>query len=154
MRIAEALLERSDLQKRIEALRARVNANASYQEGEEPNEDAAALLEECLEATGKLARLVTAINLTNAVVTVDDGRSLTQLLAEREGLRAQHAILVTAADSAGGSRMQRQLRSELRQVTALPVGQLRSRADAVAVQLRAIDVTIQKANWEVELIGK
>lgn len=151
MKLAEALLERSDLQKRIDALRSRIVANASYQEGEEPAEDASALLVECDQALQKLEELVVAINLTNALATTADGRTITALLGARESLRARHSLLVHAADAAAGGRMPRQLRSELRQLSALAVPSLRAKADELAAQLRVLDAQIQRANWEVEL---
>ncbi|HEX4246760.1 MAG TPA: hypothetical protein VH008_02765, partial [Pseudonocardia sp.] len=61
------------------------------------------------------------------------------------------AVLVAAADAASGSGGYRQLRSELRQISALPVSQLRVRADGVARDVRELDARIQQANWSVEL---
>ena len=55
MKLAEALTARADLQRRIEQLRARITANARYQEGEEPAEDAAALLGEAEADLGSCA---------------------------------------------------------------------------------------------------
>ncbi|MFV0407644.1 MAG: DIP1984 family protein [Propioniciclava sp.] len=152
MKLAEALLARADLQKRIHSLQARIAANASYQEGEEPAEDAPALLAECSSALRELEQLITAINLTNTHATVADGRSLTAALATREILRAEHSMLVKAADAVGGYADFRQLRSELKQISALPVPDIRARADAVAKQLRETDVLIQRANWEVDVL--
>jgi hypothetical protein len=43
------------------------------------------------------------------------------------------------------------MRSELRQVSALPVAQLRSGADTVAQELRELDNRIQQANWSNDL---
>jgi hypothetical protein len=37
-------------------------------------------------------------------------------------------------------------------LSALSVGDLRSQADQVAQELRELDVRIQKANWEIELL--
>jgi hypothetical protein len=45
----------------------------------------------------------------------------------------------------------RQLLSELRQIAALPVGELRAAADGVAQDLRGLDNRIQQANWMYEL---
>lgn len=152
MKLAEALLDRAELQKRVESLQARIVANASYQEGETPAENAAELLEECLLAQAAIERLVTAVNLTNALVRTPDGRTLTAVLAARETLRAQHSVLVRAADAAAGGWGRRQLRSELRQMSALPVAALRERADDAARALREIDVLIQRTNWEADLV--
>jgi hypothetical protein len=151
MTLAEALLERADLQKRIEALQSRIVANASYQEGEEPAEDPAELLVECERALAALERLVTAINLTNAAAVTAAGELLTAALARRESLRGRHSILTRAADAAAGERGYRQLRSELRRLPALPVRELRERADVAARELRELDAAIQRTNWEVEL---
>jgi N-methylhydantoinase A/oxoprolinase/acetone carboxylase beta subunit len=152
MMVAEALIERADLQKRVEQLRQRIEANARYQEGEEPAEDAAALLRECQDVLTRLSRLVAAINLTNATTLVADGRTLTELLAERDSLRTRHAVLTGAAAAASGyGQGYRQMRSELRQVAAVPVADVRRDADRVAQDLRGIDVLIQRTNWEAEL---
>ena len=46
MKLAEALQERADLNRRIEQLRARLENNALVQEGESPAEDPSELLAE------------------------------------------------------------------------------------------------------------
>jgi hypothetical protein len=46
VKLAEALALRADATRRIEQLRTRIVANARFQEGEEPAEDAQALLAE------------------------------------------------------------------------------------------------------------
>lgn len=162
MRLAEALMERSDLQRRVESLRSRIQATARYQEGEDPAEDAAALLAEAVEAVDLLAALVTRINLTNTAARLDDGTPLTAALARRDALRTRHGILTSAADAASGRAgggmaagyAPRQMRSELRQIAALPIREVRERADDAARELRELDARIQRANWEVELVGE
>ncbi|RIJ55701.1 hypothetical protein DZG02_15900, partial [Clavibacter lycopersici] len=54
----------------------------------------------------------------------------------------------------GGSYAPRQMRSELRQIAALPIREVRERADDTARELRELDARIQRANWEVELVGE
>ena len=46
----------------------------------------------------------------------------------------------------------RQLRSELTMIPALPVAELRGRADDLARELREVDTFIQRTNWEAELL--
>src|SRR6202050_4087195 len=58
MKLAEGLALRADAARRVEQLRARIVASARYQEGEEPPEDAAALLAEGGVALGVLEGLV------------------------------------------------------------------------------------------------
>ena len=153
MKLAEALAARADLQRRIEQLRTRITANARYQEGEEPAEDAAALLVEADAALVQLRDLIRRINATNAALDLGADGTMTDALAARDVLRLRHSLLADAAAAASGANDQflRQMRSELRQISALPVAELRSRADAVAQELRELDNRIQQANWLHEL---
>ncbi|MGO2683930.1 MAG: DIP1984 family protein [Microbacterium sp.] len=153
MKIAEALTARADLQRRIEQLRARVVANARYQEGEEPAEDAASLLSEAERDLAALRDLIRRINATNARIDLGADGTMTDALASRDVLRLQHSLLVDAAAAASGSNQPgfRQMRSELRQIAALPVAELRAAADGVAQQLRELDNKIQQANWTHDL---
>ncbi len=153
MRLAEALIERAALQRQVEQLQARIVQNARYQEGEEPAEDATALLAEVDRVLQHLTGLVVAINLTNAAIRTVDGEPVTAVLARRDELRRRHALLTAAADSAAGSSWggARQLRSELRWMPALPVAQLRREADQVAKTLRDLEASIQRVNWEADL---
>ena len=149
MKLAEALTARADLQRRIEQLRARITANARYQEGEEPAEDAAALIVEADAALEQLRQLIRRINATNSRLDLGVDGTMTDALAARDVLRLRHSLLADAAAAASGANDQflRQMRSELRQISALPVGELRTRADRVAQELRELDNRIQQANW-------
>ena len=83
MKLAEALILRADLQKRLEQLRQRLILNAQVQDGEQPAEDPESLLRELDEVTGELESLIRQINLTNAQ-PLSDGETLTALLARRD----------------------------------------------------------------------
>jgi predicted negative regulator of RcsB-dependent stress response len=156
MKLAEALSLRATALRRIEQLRTRIISSARYQEGEEPAEDAAALLTEVEGVIDEFETLIRQINRTNAATTIGaDGGTLTDALARRDALKWRHHVLKTAADAAAGSNQQsysRQLRSELKMLSALRVADLRAQADQVARELRELDVRIQQSNWEVELL--
>jgi hypothetical protein len=155
MKLAEALAQRADASRRIEQLRARIVASARYQEGEEPAEDAAALLREVDAVATELESLIRRINRTNAAAELEPGTTITDALARRDTLRLRHAVITSAADAAAGREhggYGRQLRSELKMLTALPVAQLRSQADDLAREIRELDVRIQRSNWEVDLL--
>ena len=62
MKLAEALVLRSDTKKRLEQLRARFNSSALVQEGEAPPEDPQQLLSELEVMIREFERLVIAIN--------------------------------------------------------------------------------------------
>ncbi|WP_045743668.1 DIP1984 family protein [Actinoplanes rectilineatus] len=154
MKLAEALALRADATRRAEQLRSRVTANARYQEGEPPAEDAAALLAEADAVLADLETLIRRINRTNAATRLEDGTTLTDALARRDVLRMRHATVSSAADAAAGDghRAYRQLRSELKMIAALPVAELRVRADDLARQIREVDTLVQRSNWEVDLL--
>src|SRR3984957_5248369 len=128
---------------------------ARYQEGEEPPEDASALLAEAGTALTELEMPIRRINRTNATARIGADGTITDALARRDVLRRRHAVLTAAADAAVGRSqgpIGRQLRSELRMLAALPVAQLRAQADDLARELRELDVRIQQSNWEVDLV--
>jgi len=155
MKLAEALALRADATRRVEQLRERIVASARYQEGEEPAEDAHALLTEAGTVLDELEVLIRRINRTNATARIGEEGTITDALARRDVLRARHAMMTAAADAAAGrsrSGPGRQLRSELKMIAALPVAQLRAQADALAQQIRELDVRIQRSNWEVDLL--
>ena len=155
MKLAEALALRADATRRVEQLRTRIVANARFQEGEEPAEDAQALLAEAGAVLDELEGLIRRINRTNAATRIGPEGTITDALARRDVLRARHSVVTAAADAAVGrsqAGMGRQLRSELKMLAALPVAQLRAQADDLARQIRELDVRIQQSNWEFDLM--
>jgi hypothetical protein len=162
MKLAEALAARSDAMKAVEQLRARVQANARFQEGDEPTEDATAMLAELDRVFTQLEDLIRRINRTNASARLEDGSTLTDALARRDVLRMRHATWTRAANAVsgvddGGPRMGavvafRHLRSELRTLPALAVPELRATIDELAREHRQLDVAIQRTNWQVDLV--
>lgn len=155
MKLAEALSLRADCARRIEQLRARIVNNARFQEGEDPSEDAAVMLAEAESVLDEFEMLIRRINRTNAAAALSPDGTLTDALARRDALRLRHSVVTAAADAAAGINQpgyQRQLRSELKMLAALPVAELRGNADRLARELRELDVRIQRANWEVELL--
>ena len=155
MKLAEALALRADATRRVEQLRTRIVASARFQEGEEPAEDAQALLAEAGAVLGQLEDLIRRINRTNAATRIGPQDTITDALARRDVLRARHSVVTAAADAAAGRSQAgtgRQLRSELKMLAALPVAQLRAQADDLARQIRELDVRIQQSNWEFDLM--
>ena len=75
MKLAEALIERADLQRHLAQLQARLLQNAQYQEGESPAEDPAVLLDEYRRANEALHCLIVQINLANQRAALADGRA-------------------------------------------------------------------------------
>lgn len=150
MKLAEALQERADLNRRIEQLRYRLNNNVLVQEGEKPLEDPAALLEELESSFIRLEWLIARINLTNCAVKVE-GRSLTELIARRDvlSLRAEaYRRLVEEASQ----NTHRATRTEIKILSAVDVPALQRQADDASRELRLLDNTLQATNWTADLM--
>lgn len=157
MKLAEALLLRADRKRTFEQLRGRAQAAARFQEGEEPPEDANVLLVEAEAVLNELETLIRRINNTNSATTLEDGRTVTAALAERDVLSLRFSLLSGLADAGAGTLQgriagNRQMRSELRVLSAVPVGALRDQADVVARRHRELDALIQQANWNTDLL--
>ena len=150
MKLAEALIERADLQKRLDQLEERLNSNALVQEGEEPAEDPLVLLSELTTLSANLEELITRINLTNSQTLVD-GHSLTALIAKRDCLtkrvRVTRRFLSAASQTAMRSRG-----SEIIVKSTVSVRDLQKTLDDLSKTLRETDTAIQAANWSTDLI--
>lgn len=150
MKLAEALQERSDLLRRIEQLRTRLDNNVLVQEGETPAENPAALLEELDRCIALCDELMKRINLTNAAVMVE-GETLTALLAHRDCLKMKLSVWHDAVNAASQTA-RRATRSEIRIHSAIDVPALQKRVDEASKLLRETDNRIQAANWLNDLI--
>lgn len=150
MKLAEALQERADLNRKIDELRGRLTSNALVQEGEKTAEDPAALLRELDKAITRLGELIARINATNAA-TVDGGETITELIARRDVLtvqvRAYRDVVSEASQTA-----RRAMRTEIKVLSAVDVPALQKKADKLAQELRGTDNRIQELNWKTELL--
>lgn len=149
MKLAEALLLRADLQKRIEQIESRLLRNAKVQEGETPAEDPQALLAELSDLVRQLETLMRRINETNAALT-DAGETMTALLARRDCLRLYVQALRRFCAEASETVM-RGTRSEVVVRSAVDVRRLQVTIDDTSKELRELDLRIQGLNWTAEL---
>ena len=150
MKLAEALLERADLQKRLSQLKNRLCLNAKVQEGEAPAENPAELLAALDADILRLERLITRINLTNAAA-ISDGETLSGLLARRDCLRMKVESLRDFLNDAS-SVVLRGTKSEVVLRSTVSVSELQKKVDALSKELRELDTRIQSLNWTIELL--
>ena len=150
MKLANALSERADLQKRLAQIQIRLNNNAKVQEGEKPAEDPADLLRELEGVITRLEELITRINLTNSR-TLSDGTSLTALLARRDMLKQRLSLMRSFLDNASAT-VDRYSRSEIVIKSTVPVAKLQKQIDDLSKELRELDEKIQELNWTTDLI--
>ena len=150
MKIAEALLLRADMQKKLASLRERVAKNAVVQQGDEPHEDSAKLLEQAFAVLKELESLVFKINQANLENALADGRSLTQAISRRDTLAAQHSLLQYAIESTQ-REPDRYSMTEIKWVSTLKVAGLQQQSEDLAKKIRELNAEIQQANWNAEL---
>ncbi|MGE3076761.1 MAG: DIP1984 family protein [Dehalococcoidia bacterium] len=151
MKLAEALVSRADMQKRMSQLKQRAMNSATYQEGSAPAEDPVALRADYDRMAAELASLVERINRTNLSVTIPSGQSITAAIAERDSLQLRRGFLADLASTANSTQV-RMLRTELRMVSAVPIAEFQRDADDLARRFRELDTSIQATNWSVDLL--
>ena len=150
MKLATALSERADLQKRIADLGNRLKFNAKVQEGEKPSEDPKELLDELNKDFERLEELIARINHTNNVTKSGDV-TLTDLIAKRDCLTERIRIMRMFLDSAS-EKVTRFTKTEIKIMSTIPVADLQKEVDKLSKELRETDETIQGLNWTIELI--
>ncbi len=150
MKLAEALQERADLNRKMEELRRRLNNVILVQEGEEPAEDPAELLEELDRAVARLEQLMAAINLTNCRTKVN-GMTLTALIARKDALMIKLSAYRDLVYRAG-QKTNRARGTEIRVKAVLKAGDLQKIVDRTAKEVRELDNLLQETNWKTKLI--
>lgn len=151
MKLAEALSIRKDLQKRIQQIGKRLEDNVKVQEGDEPSENPDELMKELDGCLNKLEDLIWHINLTNVKTFDETGKTLTQLMAEKDVLTLRISTLRNTFERAS-SQQERYSRSEIKMVTIVDVKQLNHQIDEYSAKLRKLDIAIQTLNFQTELI--
>ena len=152
MKLANALSQRSELQTRIRQLEVRLNNNAQVQEGEQPAEDPMELLKELEADYARMEGLVSAINRTNNSTRLEDGATLSDLLAKRDCLKGKLSALRGFLDNAS-ALIRRHSVSEIKVKSTVDVRQLQKQVDSLSKDLRELEETIQEKNWTTELLS-
>ena len=150
MKLATALSERADLQRRISELAGRLNNNAKVQEGEQPSEDPKELLSELDGCINRLEELIARINRTNNE-TKSGGSTISDLIAKRDCLKERIRIMRDFLN-ASSEKVSRYSKAEIRILSTVSVAELQKQVDGYSKQLRETDELIQSLNWTTELI--
>ena len=150
MKLAEALQERADLNRKIDELGRRIRQNVLVQQGEKPNEDPNAMFEELKAAVDRLETVIQQINFSNCKHRVG-GRTLTEIIARKDTLKmlynAHRDALSAATQSTSRARG-----TEIKILPVVDVKALRRETDEIAKEIRTLDNTLQQANWNFDLI--
>ncbi len=150
MKLAEALQERSDLNRAIAQLKERLNDNALVQEGETTAEDPEQLKQALDQSILRLSHLIRCINQTNCATQIG-GETLTALIAKKDALSLKISIYKEIA-ATGSQTSYRARNTEIKIKSAISVADWRSEIDRMAKELRLLDNQLQQCNWSTELI--
>jgi hypothetical protein len=150
MKLAEALLERADAQRRYTQMDERLKRFAKVQEGDKPAEQPRVLLSEMNGIAARVMELVQRINRTNNMTAFESGKSLADVLAERDALAMQRNTYAELAKAATVTQ-DRYLKSEMKFVSTVDIAVTQKEADDMARRYRELDAKIQALNWTTEL---
>jgi hypothetical protein len=150
MKIAEALINRADLQKKISQIRIRLNNNSKIQEGEKPTEEPTVLLKELDLCLVQLQALIITINKANINNMVEGKKSIMDLIAEKEVLKLNISIKREFFNSAS-QLVQNYSKTEIKVYSTIDVVKMQKELDSLSQQLRILDIKIQESNWNFDI---
>lgn len=147
MKLAEALLLRADLMKKIEHLQNRITPVLIVSDDKIPQEDPDKLMAQLRKAIQDLESLVIRINKTNNETFVEGEGVLMEALAKRDSLKMLSEKLrniryAAQINNSGDKNLK----------TTIDIKNLQIEMDQTGRAFREIDSKIQEVNWLTELI--
>lgn len=146
MKLAEALLLRADLMKKIDHLQNRITPVLIVSDDRLPQEDPNKLMAQLRKAIQDLESLVVRINKTNNETSVEGEGLLMEALAKRDSLKMLSEKLrniryAAQINNSGDKNLK----------TTIDIKSLQIEMDQVGRAFREIDSKIQGVNWLTEL---
>ncbi len=149
-KLAEALLLRAELKKKIASIRERLVLNARVQEGDKPHEEPEELLREAASVLKEQESLVIRIDQANARTKLADGRSLIEALCQRDSLAIQHSLIAAMLERTK-QEADRYSPMEIKIRTTFNVKAYQKRLEDLARKIREVNGQIQATNWKTDL---
>lgn len=146
MKLAEALLLRADLLKKIEQLQFRITPLLIVSADRAPQEDPDKLLAQLRKAISELSALVIRINKTNNETLIAGEGSLMEALAKRDELKLLSEKLRNIRYAAQVNNT-----GEKDLKATIDIAKLQAEIDQAGRAFRELDSRIQETNWLTEL---
>ena len=150
MKLAEALLLRSEYQKKVENLQSRILANIKVQDNDKPLENPQTLIAEAFDFSEKLCALIKRINACNNTTVLATGQTLSEAIVERDMIMKKRNILAAAAAKAH-EKDYRLTHTEIKMNVAISVEETQKQIDMLSRQFRELDAQIQALNWATDI---
>lgn len=146
MKLAEGLLVRADLLKKIEHLQNRIRPVLIVSDDKLPQEDPAEVLAKLRKAIQDLESIIIRINKTNNETVVGGEGALMEALAKRDSLKMLSEKLrniryAAQINNSGDANLK----------TTIDIKKLQTEMDQTGRAFREIDSKIQELNWLTEL---
>lgn len=146
MKLAEGLLLRADLMKKIEHLQNRIIPVLIVSEDKKPQEDPVELLGKLRNAIQDLESIIIRINKTNNETLVEGEGSLMEALAKRDSLKMLSEKLRNIRYAAQINNS-----GETNLKSTVDIKKLQIEMDQTGRAFRELDSKIQEINWLTEL---
>lgn len=150
MKLAEALIERAELQQKNAQLLHRITGNTLVQEGDSPAEEPAELIAEYEENMVRLQLLIQKINAANSTAPFDEKETVADAIARRDCLGAKLKAYRSIYDSAA-IRQERYSQKEVKFVRAIDLKKVQDTINRLSKEYRETDTRLQSINWTTEL---
>lgn len=151
MKLAEALIERAELQKKNAQLFSRITSNTMVQEGDIPAEKPEELIAEYEQNMSQLLLLVKRINETNHVTPFEEHGNVANAIAYRDNLKSRIGVYRAIYESAT-IKQERYSQKEVKFVRCIDAKQLQVTINQLSKEYRNMDTKLQCINWTVELV--
>jgi len=151
MKLAEALIERAEIQKKNGQLSRRIKDNVKVQEGDTPAEKPEELIEEYERNMERFLELVRRINLTNSNTFFDGEMNVADAIARRDYLGSRIGVYREFYEAAA-IRFNRYNRSEVKFVRSVNPKELQGKINALSKEYRELDTKLQGINWTIDLL--
>ena len=151
MKLAEALLLRVDLQKKMRQIEVRLIKNAKTQGDEPPSEQPIELLREFDECNSQWEDLIQRINRTNSYTIIGENTSIADMITKRDAVKQKLNALYKLSEGAT-IELNRYSRSEVVQRSAVSVPEIQKLINELSKTYRETDTKLQALNWNTELL--
>jgi hypothetical protein len=151
MKLAEALIQKSYLSKKITELKDRLLVNGKIQEGDVPSEDIEAIFAELESVHSQLETITKKINMTNNKTNVANNVTISDQLVEKEMLDKKIATYKFAIENCQ-IKSDRYSRAEIKMITTFDIKKTRDIVEKLTSEKRQLDLKIQSTNWATDLL--
>jgi hypothetical protein len=150
MKLAEALIERAEIQKENAQLLSRMTSNVIVQEGDAPIEQPQELIAEYEKNMERLLFLIKNINKTNDATPFENG-TIADAIAKRDCLKSKINVYRSIYEAAT-IKHDRYNTNEIKFVRCIDAKELQYTINQLSKEYRELDTKLQCLNWNVDLL--